>query len=70
MLHEGLGWLYTLWIKLNPGRVNPRKYSLAQVSLQDVANVNELLALRRWSDAGNGARIDFSCRIEGVAGSA
>src|SRR6267378_375075 len=56
MLHEGLWWLYTVWIKLNPGRVNPGKYSSAQVSLQDVANVNELLALRRRSDAGNGAR--------------
>jgi hypothetical protein len=36
--------LYTEWIKLNPGGVNPRKYSSAQVSLQDVAIVNELLA--------------------------
>jgi hypothetical protein len=44
MLHEGLWQLYTELIKLNPGGVNPRKYSSAQVSLQDVAIVNELLA--------------------------
>jgi hypothetical protein len=45
MLREGLWWLYTLWIKLNPGRVDPGEYSSAQVSLQDVANVNELIGL-------------------------
>ena len=63
MLHEGLWWLYTLWIKLNPVRVNPGEYSSAQVSLQDIANANELIGFASLVRCVNWrARTDFPCR--------